>query len=72
MFIRWKNSVLVELDKGGVSEFMRQEIEPWEELETLKQKAEAPCARHPEGGCDCAQREKDRREKGRKKRRDRS
>jgi cell fate regulator YaaT (PSP1 superfamily) len=67
-----KGSVLVELDKGGVSEFMRDQIEPWEELEALKQKAEAPCARHPEGGCDCAKREKARREKGRKKRRDRS
>ena len=64
-----KGSVLVELEKGGQSEYMRQEIQPWEELEALKQKAEAPCSKHPEGGCDCARKE---REKGKKNRRDRS
>jgi cell fate regulator YaaT (PSP1 superfamily) len=67
-----KGSVLVELEKGGISEFMRHEIQPWEELEALKQKAAAPCAQHPEGGCDCANKEKARREKGKKKRHDRT
>jgi cell fate regulator YaaT (PSP1 superfamily) len=65
-----KSAVMVELDKGGQSEFTREEIQPWEELETLKQKAETPCPRHPEGGCSCNQRDLQR-EKGNKKRRDR-
>jgi cell fate regulator YaaT (PSP1 superfamily) len=67
-----KGSVLVELDKGGVSEFLRQDLQPWEELEALRQKSEAPCDRHLEGGCDCGKSETARREKGKKKRRDRS
>jgi cell fate regulator YaaT (PSP1 superfamily) len=67
-----KGSVLVELEKGGISEFMRHEIQPWEEMEALKQKAEAPCAKQSEGGCDCTRREKTRKEKGRRNRRDRS
>jgi cell fate regulator YaaT (PSP1 superfamily) len=67
-----KGSVQVELDKGGFSEFMRHELQPWEELEALKQKSEAPCDRHLGGGCDCGKSETPRREKGNKKRRDRS
>ena len=67
-----KDSVMVELEKGGLSEFMRHEIQPWEELEALKQKAEAPCAQNTEGECDCTKHQKTRREKGRRKRRDRS
>jgi cell fate regulator YaaT (PSP1 superfamily) len=66
-----KGSVLVELDKGGVSEFLRQDLQPWEELEALRQKSEAPCDKHLGGGCDCGKSETARREKGKKKRRDR-
>jgi cell fate regulator YaaT (PSP1 superfamily) len=66
-----KDSVLVELDKGGVSEFLRQDLQPWEELEALRQKSEAPCDKHLGGGCDCGKSETARREKGKKKRRDR-
>jgi cell fate regulator YaaT (PSP1 superfamily) len=33
--------------------FHRDDIEPWDELEALRRKSEAPCDRHDSGGCDC-------------------
>lgn len=33
--------------------FMREEIQPWDELEALRRKAQAPCDRHEGGGCTC-------------------
>jgi cell fate regulator YaaT (PSP1 superfamily) len=33
--------------------FHRDLIEPWDELEALRRKSEAPCDRHDSGGCDC-------------------
>jgi hypothetical protein len=48
-----KQSVLVELDKGQRQEFPHTEIQPWDELEALRQKSQAPCDRHENGGCDC-------------------
>jgi cell fate regulator YaaT (PSP1 superfamily) len=45
--------IVVELDTGVRAEFARHDIEPWDELEALRQKAQAPCEKHPEGGCDC-------------------
>ena len=33
--------------------FHRDDIEPWDELEALRRKAESPCEKHPEGGCNC-------------------
>jgi cell fate regulator YaaT (PSP1 superfamily) len=33
--------------------FRRDDIEPWDELEALRRKSEAPCDRHDSGGCDC-------------------
>jgi len=33
--------------------FTKDEIEPWDELETLRRKAQAPCDRHDSGGCTC-------------------
>ena len=67
-----KGSVMVELDKGGYSEFMRHELQPWDELEVLKQKAEAPCSKNSDGGCDCGQKDSQKRDKGRNRYRDRS
>ena len=67
-----KGSVMVELDKGGYSEFMRHELQPWDELEALKQKSEAPCSKHADGGCDCARKDSENRDKGKKRHRDRS
>ena len=34
-------------------EVARPQIEPLEELEALKKKAEAGCSKHEGGGCDC-------------------
>jgi cell fate regulator YaaT (PSP1 superfamily) len=33
--------------------FHRDDIEPWDELEALRRKSEAPCDKHNSGGCDC-------------------
>lgn len=33
--------------------FTREEIQPWDELEALRRKAQAPCDRHEGGGCTC-------------------
>ncbi len=51
------NKVMVlldsEEDKHIVVAFDRQEIQPWDELDALKRKSEAPCDRHEGGGCTC-------------------
>ncbi len=51
------NKVMVlldsEEDKHIVGTFDREEIQPWDELDALKRKAEAPCDRHQGGGCTC-------------------
>jgi cell fate regulator YaaT (PSP1 superfamily) len=33
--------------------FHREELQPWDELEALRRKSEAPCDRHENGGCTC-------------------
>lgn len=48
-----RESVIVELDDGERYEVFRHEIEPLEELEALKKKAEAGCSKHDGGECDC-------------------
>ncbi len=48
-----KQSVMVALGEGKRAEFLKHEIEPWKELDTLKRKASSPCDRHESGGCDC-------------------
>jgi len=40
-------------DKHIVMTFDREELQPWDELEALKRKSEAPCDRHEGGGCTC-------------------
>lgn len=47
-----RDSVVVTVD-GERHEVFRHEIEPLEELEALKKKAEAGCSKHEGGGCDC-------------------
>jgi len=46
--------------EGRYSEqtFHRDVIEPWDELEALRRKSEAPCDRHDSGGCDCGKNKK--------------
>ncbi len=47
--------VLIEsgTDRPQHMTFSREEIEPWDELEALKRKSQAPCDRHEGGGCTC-------------------
>ncbi|WP_420642486.1 PSP1 domain-containing protein [Candidatus Leptofilum sp.] len=47
-----RDSVLVHVN-GEYHEVFRHELEPLEELEALKKKAEAGCSKHEGGGCDC-------------------
>lgn len=61
-----KAAVMVELENGNRQEFMQEELQPWEELEALKQKAQAPCDKHEGGGCDCGKAKPAGREKERK------
>lgn len=42
-----------EEDKHIVATFDRDELQPWDELEALRRKSEAPCDRHLGGGCTC-------------------
>ena len=45
-------SVTVDIIKEGKSEFSRDEIEPWNELEALRRKAAEPCKKEGNGnGC---------------------
>jgi cell fate regulator YaaT (PSP1 superfamily) len=48
-----KQAVIVDIPEKGRQEFLKHEIEPWDELEALRRKSEAPCDRHEGGGCDC-------------------
>jgi cell fate regulator YaaT (PSP1 superfamily) len=49
-----KDTVVVEIEDGTLHEFSRLELQPWDELEALRRKSEAPCDRHENGGCDCS------------------
>jgi len=40
-------------NKHIVMTFDREELQPWDELEALRRKSEAPCDRHEGGGCTC-------------------
>jgi cell fate regulator YaaT (PSP1 superfamily) len=45
--------VLIEGEERKRIEYHKDVIEPWDELEALRRKSEAPCDRHENGGCDC-------------------
>lgn len=47
--------VLIEIpnERPQQHTFMREEIQPWDELEALRRKSQAPCDRHDSGGCTC-------------------
>jgi cell fate regulator YaaT (PSP1 superfamily) len=45
--------VLLEGTEYRRIEFNKFEIEPWNELEALRRKANSPCDKHEGGGCDC-------------------
>ncbi|MCJ7566849.1 MAG: hypothetical protein MUO58_04850 [Anaerolineales bacterium] len=48
-----KNAVIVKLEDERRVEFHKDEIEPYDELKALQQKAENPCEIHENGECDC-------------------
>jgi cell fate regulator YaaT (PSP1 superfamily) len=56
------NKVIVAIEVEGErpqwATFDREEIQPWDELEALRRKAEAPCDRHEGGGCTCGKSKK--------------
>ena len=54
-----KQSVLVELDRGFQQEFPHAELQPWDELEALRRKSQAPCDKHEGGECDCGKEKKE-------------
>jgi len=52
------NTVMVLLDsepgeRNYPVAFDREELQPWDELEALRRKSQAPCDRHEGGGCTC-------------------
>ena len=53
-----KESVIVDLDQGVRREFMKFELQPLDELEAFRNKAEAGCEKHPDGSCDCGKKGK--------------
>jgi len=55
-----KVTVLIEVagERPQMHTFTREEIEPWDELEALRRKSEAPCDRHEGGGCTCGKAKK--------------
>lgn len=48
-----KQSVIVQLEDGKRAEFLKHEIQPYDELKALEEKAKNPCDRHESGGCTC-------------------
>lgn len=50
-----KVTVLIENEEGKrfTETFSREEIQPWDELEALRRKSEAPCDKHNTGECTC-------------------
>ncbi len=53
-----KEAVIVDVPDHGRMEFLKHELEPWDELEALRRKSQEPCDRHENGGCDCGRAEK--------------
>jgi cell fate regulator YaaT (PSP1 superfamily) len=47
--------VLLEGEEGKrfTEIFENQDLQPWDELEALRRKSQAPCDRHNTGGCTC-------------------
>ena len=50
-----KIMVLIEDPEGKrfTETFDRDDVQPWDELEALRRKSQAPCDRHEGGGCTC-------------------
>lgn len=63
------DAVMVDLDKGLVRQFQREELQPLDELEALRKKSESGCDRHPDGNCDCGKKGPEKRSGRRKSKR---
>jgi cell fate regulator YaaT (PSP1 superfamily) len=52
--------VLLEGEEGKrfTEIFDHQDLQPWDELEALRRKSQAPCDRHNSGGCTCGKNNK--------------
>jgi cell fate regulator YaaT (PSP1 superfamily) len=50
-----KVMVLIEGEEGKriMETFDSEDLQPWDELEALRRKSQAPCDRHNNGGCNC-------------------
>jgi cell fate regulator YaaT (PSP1 superfamily) len=48
-----RDAVLVDLGEESVHEFSRDDLQPWDEMETLRRKAKTSCPKHADGNCDC-------------------
>lgn len=48
-----KEAVIVVFDDGRRAEFLKHEIQPYEEFKALEAKSKAPCEKHQNGECDC-------------------
>ncbi len=53
-----REAIVVDVGEHGRTEFLKHEIEPWDELEALRRKSAEPCDRHENGGCDCGKAKK--------------
>ncbi len=51
--------VRLEGDERKQMEFLKDELEPWDELEALRRKSESPCDKHENGECDCGKQKKE-------------
>jgi cell fate regulator YaaT (PSP1 superfamily) len=61
--------VLLEGEEGKrfTEIFDLEQLQPWDELEALRRKAEAPCDRHEGGGCTCGKSESRKPEGGKRR-----
>jgi cell fate regulator YaaT (PSP1 superfamily) len=48
-----KDAVIVVFEDGKRAEFLKHEVQPYDELKALEAKADAPCDKHENGGCNC-------------------
>jgi cell fate regulator YaaT (PSP1 superfamily) len=49
-----RQAVIVQLEEEDRRvEFLKHEIQPYDELKALQDKADGPCDRHESGGCNC-------------------
>ena len=48
-----KQAVIVQLEDDRRAEFYQHEIQPYDELKALQDKANGPCDKHENGECDC-------------------